>query len=272
MLLHCWWAVVTLVALRTRLSAGIDHAPPCEHLQVPTVDNDVKISLDTSVSCRDITPFEILSAMKWLTAEPSASHAGCRDIDVISNFPVCNDASASRVEKVDTKCIVYIVHGDSCGLSSVEVLAEHWLQRNCVVRYIVPYQQGSCLTAAKSTNIHTTYKEMISWHKKLPTVKELVNILYLDDDKGRGLQLLSMLYTTPPLFRVSQFSWHLKYGCTDIKNSEFGISRGWSLWALHYYLRSNGYVSDYSTARSGAILDQPNCFSSTGKYRQNTCT
>ena len=264
MSIRCWCALLALTALSTRLTADVDQVRPCEHLQVPAVHNGAKIPVDAAVSCRDIAPFEILSAMKWLT---TAIQGGCQEVWTISNFPVCKDISTTRPsEAIDLSCIIYIVHGNACGLSSVEVLAEHWLRRGCVVRYILPFQPSDCLNVAKNMNRHKTYNKMISWHKKLPNIKEIVDVLYLEDEKGRGVQLLGTLYTSLPLFRVNQFSLHLKYGCADIKNSEFGISRGWNMWALQYYLRTNGYFNDFTTSDSGTALDQPTCFSAAGKY------
>lgn len=142
-------------------------------------------------------------------------------------------------------------------------LAEEWLRYMCTVRLILPSAAEECIADMKRTPIHKKYVIQLSWHRKMPKKNEVVDVFYLEGDAGRGIQALgAALYPpTSTQLEVKQFSLHLKYGCADLKNSEFGASRGWALWALSSFLRTAGYEAVSVTSQDGNETDRPNCFS-----------
>lgn len=247
------------------VESNFKSANPCSNYNVPIKTHIGNGSAGELSHCRDIEPYEILSSMKWLISGPS--HA-CTVRETISGFPICEVSSVStpvEAELPRTICLVYIVHGSCEGLHSVSKLVEHWLNHGCTVRYIIPNLTKQCINNVKKDPLHRRYAKSVSFHKKLPIFYERVDILYLEDDRGRGLQALSALYS-PQLvnFQVQQFSVHLKYGCANIKNSEFGLSRGWALWALQYYLRGAGFKVALVLSQDGDPVERPNCFSEQG--------
>ena len=221
-----------------------------------------RVPLHNSLQCRDITPYEILRSMKWLVTEQKKTnlYGKCDRVKVLSGHTICMDKVNTNVTSENHTCVVYIIHGNCEKIRELSSLAEYWLKSGCIVRHIVPIQE-SCTDTMKESLLYKQYTRRISLHNKIPNMKEVVDVLILEDFEGRGMQALSALYRYNLLMTIKQFSLHMKFGCVDLKNSEVGASRGWAFWSMQYHLRRNGFAPILVSSENGSPGDRPNCFS-----------
>jgi hypothetical protein len=292
--------IIILATFNAALTNGarpVSDQYSCSNYKVPALGSGHEQPM-----CRDLEPFEVMASLKWLVtkAEDTQSVPTCSaGPGSVLNFPICTPLDIGHAP-ISTpgpgpgpgpaSCVVYMLHGDCTHLHGVFPLVAHWLRRECIVRYILPYATEECLDGVKKIALHKQYFKSISWHIKLPAIAftEVVDVLYLEDYNGRGIQALgvglyAVLFPTKPskpskpssasasasaaaaapapTIRIKQFSMHIKYGCSDLKNSDAGASRGWAAWAVHYFLSTHGYNSVGVLAEEGTDEQQPHCFS-----------